>query len=323
MNAADYVLGGMAGATGIAGLALHLHSALDGECFFPDRWDQYRLSTRSLQQWDEHWTRHPKRSEIIVCLTTLPWRIDRVERTIKSLLYQSVSPQRIHLHVPYISRREQKVYTIPPVLEGLRSLKIIRCEDYGPATKLIPAVIDLAPHQNLLVVDDDRIYPPDLLEVLQQASQTRPDCAFGAAGWIVPADLTDHECSLWRNLRQIPPATLKSSRLRQIREVNILEGYAGYLVKPSFFNPAELTDYSNAPEAAFYVDDVWISAHCRPPRYVIPSRRHCFRPWPEYWEDERALCRVNNGGGDPEKRHDTIMIRYFHDRWKPLYQAGA
>jgi hypothetical protein len=294
------------------------HDKLNGTDLVRDTWDQIRLAMRSIEAWDQTWRSNPLRSGIIVCLTTLPSRLPYIEPTLKSLLYQTRSPLRIRLHIPDYSIREGCRYVIPPYLTHLSGIEIVICKDHGPATKFIPAVQDLPAGQPILVVDDDRIYPPTLVDNFQHWSEQNPETAIGAAGWIVPHDLTDRELNFWRNFRQTPPAPLKSTRIHRRRRVHILEGYAGYLIKPEFFDPTHLTDYNAAPASAFYVDDVWMSAHCRVPRVVFPADRHVFKHWRDRPFEDTALWRVNNGGGDPEKRNNTIMIRHFAGQWEAL-----
>lgn len=297
-------------------VGIRAYNLLTGRHAVRDPWDKLCLSRRTIAAWDVSWAENSNRSDVVVCLTTTPSRISRVESTLKSLLYQSRSPQTVRLHIPMFSRREQRMYVIPPYLAKLQAVEIVPCEDYGPVTKLIPALQELEPDQKILVVDDDRLYPPNMIEDFFRWSNEHPNIAIGLSGWIVPEDLTDRPLTLLNNLRKTPPAPIKSTRLKEKKRVDVLMGYTGYLVRPTFFDVERVADYSGAPEAAFYVDDVWTSAHCNVPKYVFPAKRHCFisrRDWPFF--DKTALYRLSDGGGDPEKRHNTIMIRYFRDRW--------
>jgi hypothetical protein len=88
-------------------------------------------------------------------------------------------------------------------------------------------------------------------------------------------------------------------------------------VRPSFFDIGAVVDYRPAPAAAFFVDDVWISAHCRVPKAVIEGRRTNF----ESRRDARfykrsSVALVNRGDGTPESRNNTIMLKFFADRWR-------
>lgn len=309
---------GIGGILGGFAAYLWFNDKTSGMNFILDCRDRIRLMKRSIDAWDAHWQENLPHSDVIISLTTLPSRLPYIEDTLKSLLYQRYAPHQIRLYIPKYSLRENCSYKLPAYLDHLQSLKIIRCDDYGPATKYIPALRQCPPGQKILVVDDDRIYPPSLVGNFCRWSEENPHIAIGAAGWIVPSDLTDRELTFWRNLWQIPPAPIKSTRISQERRVHILEGYAGYLIKPEFFELVDLSDYENAPSSAFYVDDVWMSAHCRVPRYVFPADRHVFNHWRTKVFDRTALWQINNGDGDPEKRNNTIMIRFFQQQWEPL-----
>lgn len=308
-----YSLAGLALA---AAIGIRAHRFMTGRRLVQDVWDRWRLSTRTIFEWDAVWAQNPNRSDIIVCLTSIPSRISHIEGALKGLLYQSRTPCLVRLHVPTFSIREQRAYAIPPYLERLRAIEIVRCEDYGPATKLIPALQASDPEQKILVVDDDRLYPPDLIEYFVRWSNEHPHVAIGAAGWVVPKDLTYRRTFLSNhNLRRTPPAPLKSTWTRKKLEVDVLEGYAGYLVKPGFFDVQRITDYNGAPEAAFFVDDVWISAHCEAPKYVFPGQRHSFESWRYSRFFQRTSLNHLNSGSDVEESNNTIMIRHFEDRW--------
>ncbi len=304
----------------IIGKVYFTYNFLDGRRLIRDMLDRVRLSRGSLWAWDNYWRQNPNEADIIVCLTTIPSRLPYIEQTLKSLLYQSRRPQRIRLHLPAFSHREQRPYIIPDWLKTLQSIEIVHCEDYGPVTKLIPALQSLEPDQKILIVDDDMIYPPTLIEHFFRCSNKYPHIAVGSSGWIVPTDLTHRPITLWDNIRQLPPVSTRATRLKKGRQIDILEGYSGYLVKPKFFRFEEIIDYSNAPEAAFFVDDVWISAHCTAPKYVFPAKRFCFYRWQHHsFFKDTSLSLINDG--DPENRNNTIMIRHFKDRW--LLQIGC
>jgi hypothetical protein len=97
--------------------------------------------------------------------------------------------------------------------------------------------------------------------------------------------------------------------------VDILRGCDAYLVRPRYFNLEAVGDYRAAPPAARWADDVWISAHCQAPKTVIPARRmpfYCLRDW--FFFERTALHRLNNPP-EPDRRANTILIRYFAGRW--------
>lgn len=300
----------------VLALGLALYNFLEGETLLRDLADEARLSRADLAALDAAWADHPARSDCVVSLSSLPSRLPHLATTLKSLLRQSTPPARIRLNLPRFSRREQKAYAVPDWLRGLRSVEIVECEDHGPATKLIPS-LGLGPLQKIVVVDDDRIYPANLIADLSEAADRFPEAAVGFSGWVAPADLTDRPTTILTNIMMTPPVPIRARRLSAPRPVDMLQGLSGYLVRPDFFDLAALTDYSGAPEAAFFVDDVWISAHCEAPKYVIPAKRagYAGRKRKSFYR-ATSLGLVNRGGGDVEKRNNTVMLRHLSGRWK-------
>lgn len=297
-------------------LAIAVYDFLSGRNLLRDLRDKRRLRARSLAEWDEHWARNPRRSDIVVCLTTTPSRIAFIDDVLCSLMAQTVRPSRIRLHLPDYSLRENRIYHLPPELKDLRSLEIVHCDDHGPATKLVPALRELPADQRIVVVDDDMVYPPGMLETLEASARAHPDTVCAMSGWIVPDDLTDRPTTLAANVFERPPVPVKCSRIRSPRRVDVFQGYSGYLVRPRFFDLDAVMDYSNAPPQAMWVDDVWLSAHCKAPKYVFPHRRYPCSYWSRrHVYASTALGRLNRGNGDPATRSNSVVIRHLADRW--------
>jgi hypothetical protein len=306
----------IAGAVLAAG-ALRVYEAFAGEHPVLDTIYDLRLRRRRLATLDARCAANRRRSDLVITMTTLPSRIERMELTIKSLLHQSVSPATIRINVPYESRRENTCYVIPPWLERLPSVTIVRCGDYGPATKLIPTLLDSTPDARLLVVDDDRVYHPHFVQQMTALADAHPDVAIAASGWDAPADLVDRPTTLVATLLGRAPAPIKCTRVRGGREVDIVQGLSGYVVKPRFFDGTAIVDYTRAPQAAFFVDDVWISAHCRARKMVMRGRRTNFASvFDAGFYTRSGVSRVNRGTGTPESRNNTIILRHFRDRWR-------
>src|SRR5262249_5992858 len=140
-----------------AGGALRLYEHFAGENPPLDLAYDVWLRSRPLAALDSQHEHNPSRTNLIVTLTTLPSRVDRIAPTLKSLLNQRSRAAAIRLNVPTSSRREQRPYDLPRWLQQLRSITVVRCEDFGPATKLIPTLASVDPDQPIVVVDDDRI----------------------------------------------------------------------------------------------------------------------------------------------------------------------
>ncbi|MGI9526489.1 MAG: hypothetical protein ACR2MS_05195 [Weeksellaceae bacterium] len=101
---------------------------------------------------------------VIVSLTSFGDRINKVDIAIKSMMQQTYLPEKIilNLHQSYQSK-------IPKRLKDLVSdLFIINfVEEDSPHIKLIPTLQNY-PDRIIVTVDDDVIYPPNLIENLFQ-----------------------------------------------------------------------------------------------------------------------------------------------------------
>ncbi len=300
-----------------AAICVRTYDFFEGESLLPDIWDEYWIAHARLDEMDEDWASNRQRSEAIVSLTTIPSRLPLIADTLKSLMRQSRAPARIHLNVPAFSKRENRPYVVPEKLTELKSVEIVATEDWGPATKLIPTLLSQPADQMIIVVDDDRIYPANLIADLEDAARITPEAAFGFSGWVVPPDLIDRPTTVFNNVFMRPPAPIRATRLWRPRAVDILRGCAGYLVRPRFFDLAGLTDYSEAPSAAFFVDDVWISAHCQADKFVISAKRSNYPPKRRHRVYMRtSLVAINRGNGSLENGNNTVVIRHFSTLWR-------
>jgi len=242
---------------------------------------------------------------VIASLTTVPGRINNLRPTIRSLLKQTRPPDEIVLAIPEFSIREQRPYVVPEYLLRLPRLRVLHClKDWGPATKFIPIVREeLAAGRGdtlIMVVDDDRVYPRDALETYLHYHAQLLEAALCFRGAAMPRTLD------WRDARMI-----RARELRQPEPSAVMTGCGSYLIQPRFFDES-LWDYSKAPQAAFFMDDIWISGclSCRKvKRYVVPASammRSVFR-------QRRTLSLHDVPSGRQQNNNETIA--FFRDTW--------
>src|SRR5262245_47005741 len=89
-----------------AAVGLFIFERFAGEHPLADLVYDVWLRRQDLDALDRASTRNPHVADVVVTLTTLPSRIDRIAPTLKSLLRQTVRPKMIRLNVPATSRRE-------------------------------------------------------------------------------------------------------------------------------------------------------------------------------------------------------------------------
>ena len=116
-----------------------------------------------------------KLPNIVVSLTSYPPRIGTVGQVVLTLLAQTVKPWKIVL---WLAREEfpDGEASLPTSLVALTKgtvFEIDWCENYRSHKKLIPALRKY-PDCAIVTVDDDLLYPPDMLERLVAAYRSSP-----------------------------------------------------------------------------------------------------------------------------------------------------
>ena len=281
--------------------------------------DEWRLRRIALEEFDRVCAGQPANSGLIVTLTTIPSRLETLAPTLKSLLRQSMRPAEIRLCLPAWSEREQRAYEIPAWLRSLRCVTLVPCDDVGPATKFLSTLRAVPADQAVVVIDDDRIYHPRLLETFLALTQAHPDRAIAAAGWRVPVDLIDRPTTLLARLRGAPYVPIRGNQIRRPRQVDIVQGVHGYVIRPRFFDLKALADFGSAPAAVRLVDDVWVSAHCAVPCEVhpLPLGYTDYKPWEHRRRfDATSLGWMVNRVAHPAQRGNSIALRHFAAQWR-------
>ena len=177
---------------------------------------------------------------VIATLTTAPDRIQLIEPVLQSLTSgQSRPPDEIHLNIPHRFARTGAEYIIPDFIKNY-PVKVFRCEDEGPGTKLIPTIRRTAANANVwfFVVDDDIRHLPEALKTLLGFAKKNPQAAYGYA-----------DNYLYR--KWSPPDG----------SVDILCGFGGFLVHRSFFG-TDFEDYLSkalSNKSCRFHDDVYFS----------------------------------------------------------------
>jgi hypothetical protein len=106
---------------------------------------------------------------IIASLTTIPSRIDLLKPILDSVLNQTIFIHHIEINIPYKCLRTGEDYIIPQWMENMNRLQIFRTTDYGAITKIAPTLLRHAKEQiGIWSIDDDIVYPPNSLEILQK-----------------------------------------------------------------------------------------------------------------------------------------------------------
>ena len=213
------------------------------------------INDYDIYKLDKRYSRKKKIKNCVITLTTLPSRIDKIKPTLVSMLDSSVAVDEIRINIPYYSTKGVK-YEIPSWLKKLKNVKVYRTiKDWGPATKLIPTLLDKNNRKKkIIVVDDDVIYGSNTFENLnyyfEQYNSKRKSKRNKVAITMYGDLINETNCLTSRIVNYVKGENF----------TEILRGHASYMVTRDMFTD-KVFDYEKAPKEAFFVDDHWFSHH--------------------------------------------------------------
>ena len=257
------------------------------------------IEESNIYKLDKEYKKKKKIKNCIITCTTVPNRIDKIRATLCSILDSSVAVDEIRLNIPYYSSQGVK-YHIPKWLKRLSSIKIYRTiKDWGPATKLIPTLLDKNnKNKKIIVVDDDVIYGYNTFETLNEYfDKYNKDDTVAITMY---GDLFKETNTM---------TTRIINYVKGDNYTELLRGHSGYMVKRDMFTE-KVFDYSKAPKETFFVDDHWFSHHLMKNKVKIlqVGMKYNAVPLPDMLAcNFDGLARQNNYDGHNER----VVNRYF------------
>lgn len=266
----------------------------------------------------------------IISLTTIPPRMDGIRPTLESLLRQTARIDAVILWIPRAYRRpEFNSFTLPEVPAGV---EVRRCDvDYGPATKILPAVEAFrGSDARILYCDDDRIYDSCWASRLLAASDAHPDACITEVGEVVALTLKKafkatpaYRCLTTATLGIFGNFYRRGMRALEVGvgRVDICKGYGGALVRPGFFTPAAF----DIPDLLWTVDDIWLSGQLAlsgVPVLKIAEMEMATKTAVAGVAPLEGYIYADHG----REQANVACIRYFQDRygiWKGPAATGA
>jgi len=127
----------------------------------------------------------PACTRLVVSMSTIPSRIHRLGRLLRSLKSQAVQPDAVLVGIPAFATRLRQFYTVPDDLRSDPLVTIVPLPaDFGPLTKLLAALlVETDPATCIVTVDDDAEPPDDKLQSLVSWLPRLPTAAVGFGGW--------------------------------------------------------------------------------------------------------------------------------------------
>eukprot|EP00929_Paragymnodinium_shiwhaense_P091752 TRINITY_DN51656_c0_g1_i1.p1 TRINITY_DN51656_c0_g1~~TRINITY_DN51656_c0_g1_i1.p1 ORF type:complete len:568 (-),score=114.44 TRINITY_DN51656_c0_g1_i1:12-1604(-) len=188
-------------------------------------------------------------NRVVVVMTTIPPRMATLEPVVDAMLGQTWPVEAVHLSIPDRYNRTGETYELPDWLYQKAGLHIHRCEDLGPGTHLMNGLrIVREPFTFMVVVDDDHLYAPDLVETLMRSALAYPGSAVAAQGFL-----------------SVPGLKITKDDPRYLHDQGIASGpvlvsYLGVVYQRGFFDD-EVFDYTTTSMQCRFQDDMWFSAH--------------------------------------------------------------
>lgn len=200
-----------------------------------------KLKTKALSEKD-----------IIVSLTSYPARINKVEKTIKSLLNQTLKPKKVVLALGE-DKFPNKENDLPESLKNLLSDKfeiLWTPYDLRSYTKLIPTLKEY-PNNIIVTVDDDIIYEKERLSKLYKAYKKQPN--------IIHCHRVHR--ILFDKKKQIKPYIKWKFVISNVKPSfnNFLTGVGGVLYPPNVLHP-DIFKEEVFKDLAPMADDIWFWA---------------------------------------------------------------
>jgi hypothetical protein len=246
------------------------------------------------------------------------------------MMEQTKRPKEIRLNIPYISKRTGQEYIIPQWLTTI-PITIIRCEDFGPATKFIPTLQHfIGLNQKILVYDDDSVMPRNAVETFDKLSQEYPLHCITCASYRFVGSKTnkrlnrEYYCDNLRwskKLFSYAPCIKNTSN--SLTFTDIVTGWSGFLLTPNMVDLTKLIDVKSMPDDAFYVDDVVISAcilangtQIMTHPSLIESKQTYHDLSNDWWNSIFKYETESLGSSDNrEMNHDEVMEHFFSFLW--------
>ena len=121
---------------------------------------------------------------IVISTTTIPSRVDCLERSVQSLVNQGLP---VYVWLPrYVERINQGFEAVPGFLKRM-DVNVSIVENLGPATKLLYAI---QMFDTVITGDDDRVYGEGWARDLVKWAEKHPDTALGYRGRIFAGKLS-------------------------------------------------------------------------------------------------------------------------------------
>ncbi len=238
----------------------------------------------------------------IVSLTSFPVRIKRVWLAIESILRQKEKPDAIIL---WLSKKEfAGRSSLPKSLLRLEKwIQIEFCDDNLMPHNKYYHTLTKYPKANIITVDDDVIYPPNLIGDLKKCHKEHPNSISSTITRVIrQTNGKIHPYIEWNGWRKGEQA--KSHKFLQL-------GVGGVLYPPGSLDN-EIFNKEILKEKALKADDLWLKVmSLKNDTKIVSLGGTTYRKLlPILFKYNRQLMRINIGEGQNDKVFNDLLDHY-------------
>ena len=117
-------------------------------------------------------------TRFVISMTTLPKRLPHIGPVVESILKFNPDIDKLYICLPYGSVNKKHIPS------DTDKLKVIRCKDYGPITKILGVLeYETDPDTLILTLDDDTLIRKNVTKILKKKAKLYPNAALSFSGW--------------------------------------------------------------------------------------------------------------------------------------------
>ena len=193
-----------------------------------------------------------RRRRIVVSLTTIPSRIDKVWIPIECMMRQSLKPDTIVL---WLGEAEFSGIELPDPLKKLqeKGLQIRFCKDVGVHTKYYYVLKEYS-DDYVITIDDDMFYDTNLVRKLMHAAKKHPKCV--CARWVWQLEWSYH--NKMYDSATFDSFVMKKTKMKPSHNLVAL-GVGGVLYPPMILGSGDF-QLEKALQLSPKADDIWLKA---------------------------------------------------------------
>lgn len=234
---------------------------------------------------------------VIISLTSYPARLPQLHVVIRSLLKQTVSPEKIILYLG----TDTKDSDIPSSLQKLTKYNFeikTGCKDIKPHKKYFYAMQEF-PNHTIITVDDDLIYDKNLVSDLITCAKKNPGCVCARRVNLITKNeegkLNPYSKWEWEYKKLITPSH------------SLLATGCGGVLYPPHILPQETFNLKAIKETCLNTDDIWLKfMELKNDVKVVFSNNKVVHPLSLRHTQESGLLQTNTAG---ENRNDINIVQ--------------